>query len=64
MILEWASHRGPVSSTEVADLANLSLPRSGQILTELEDRGDLAHGRAVKAGRGFFYAPAPATDDG
>ncbi len=64
MILHWARHRGRVSSTEVADLANLSVPRSGQILTELEERGDLAHGRAVKAGRGFFYVPAPATDDG
>lgn len=59
MILRWARHRGRVSSTEVADLADLSVPRSGQILTDLEVRGDLAHGRALKAGRGFFYVPAP-----
>lgn len=58
MILRWAQHRGRVSSTEVADLANLSMPRSGQILTELEERGELAPGRATKAGRGFFYVPA------
>jgi len=58
LILRWARHRSRVSSTEVADLADLSVPRSGQILTDLEARGDLAHGRAVKAGRGFVYVPA------
>ncbi len=57
MILEWAHARGRVSSTEVADLTQLSVVRAGQILTELEDRGDLARGKEVKLGRGFFYVP-------
>lgn len=58
MILEWARHRGRVSSTEVADLTGLSVVRSGQILTELQERGELLAGKEVKAGRGFFYIPA------
>ncbi|MDZ7733002.1 MAG: DUF5635 domain-containing protein [Acidimicrobiia bacterium] len=32
--------------------------RSGQILTQLEERGELAPGKEVKVGRGFFYIPA------
>lgn len=57
LILEWARIRGRVSSTEAADLTGLSVVRSGQILTELEERGELAPGKAVKLGRGFFYTP-------
>lgn len=57
-ILDWARHRGRVSSTEVADLTGLSIVRAGQILTSLEDNGQLAPGKRVKAGRGFFYIPA------
>lgn len=57
LILAWARTRGRVSSTEVADLTGLSVVRSGQILTELEERGDLAPGKEVKLGRGFFYTP-------
>jgi ATP-dependent DNA helicase RecG len=58
VILTWARARGRVSSTEVADLTGLSLVRSGQILTELEQQGELAPGKEVKLGRGFFYTPA------
>lgn len=58
LILEWARARGRVSSTEVADLAGLSVVRSGQLLTALEERGELAPGKEVKLGRGFFYTPA------
>jgi len=57
VILSWARHRGRVSSTEVADLLGLSVVRAGQILTGLEQDGDLSPGREVKAGRGFFYTP-------
>lgn len=58
IILAWARHRGRVSSTEVADLLGLSVVRAGQILTALEEDGELAPGKQVKAGRGFFYTPA------
>lgn len=57
-ILDWARHCGRFSSSEVADLTGLSVVRSGQILTRLEENGDLAAGKAVKKGRGFFYVPA------
>jgi ATP-dependent DNA helicase RecG len=57
VILSWARHRGRVSSTEVADLLGLSIVRAGQILTNLEERGDLSPGKEIKAGRGFFYTP-------
>ncbi|MFN3217695.1 MAG: DUF5635 domain-containing protein [Acidimicrobiales bacterium] len=57
VILSCARHRGRVSSTEVADLLGLSIVRAGQILTSLEERGDLSPGKEIKAGRGFFYTP-------
>lgn len=60
MILSWAHARGRVSSTEVADLAGLSIVRAGQVLTDLESDGTLAPGREVKRGRGFFYTPTDA----
>ena len=55
IILTWARHRGRVSSTEVADLLGLSVVRAGQILTTLEETGELAPGKQLKAGRGYFY---------
>lgn len=57
-LIEWARHRGRVSSTEAADLTGISVVRAGQILTSLEEEGLLAPGRPVKAGRGFFYIPS------
>ncbi len=61
MIMEWAHDRGRVSSTEVADMTGLSVVRAGQVLTSLEEEGLLDPGRAVKAGRGFFYVPTTTT---
>lgn len=57
IILAWARHRGRVSSTEVADLTGLSIVTAGKILTGLEGDGQLAPGKQIKAGRGFFYTP-------
>ncbi len=62
IIVAWARHRSRVSSTEVADLIGISVVRAGQILTELEQEGLLIPGCKVKAGRGFFYVPAPPSD--
>ncbi|MHB1525282.1 MAG: ATP-binding protein [Candidatus Dormibacteria bacterium] len=57
-ILAWATSRGRVSSTEVADMAGLSVPYAGILLTGLEEEGLLAPGRENKLGRGFHYVPA------
>ncbi len=58
IILAWASARGRVSSTEVADLVNLSQPWAGTVLTSMVEDGLLEQGRNHKAGRGFYYVPA------
>lgn len=57
-ILEWAHSRGRVSSTEVADMAGISIPYAGTVLTGLEEEGLLRPGRKNKLGRGFYYLPA------
>ena len=57
-ILAWASNRGRVSSTEAADLADLSQPWAGNVLTTMAEDGLLEQGRDYKAGRGFYYVPA------
>lgn len=58
LILRWANSRGRISSTETADLTGLSVVRAGQILTDLEQEGELEPGRQNRIGRGFFYRPA------
>ncbi|MHB1910946.1 MAG: hypothetical protein ACYCTI_02705, partial [Acidimicrobiales bacterium] len=58
IILAWASARGRVSSTEAADLVNLSQPWAGTVLTSMVEDGLLEQGRNHKAGRGFYYVPA------
>jgi ATP-dependent DNA helicase RecG len=57
MLLAWANHRGRISSTEAADLADITIPYAGTILSALADDGLLQPGRANRAGRGFFYKP-------
>lgn len=57
-LLAWASARGRVSSTEAADLAGLSQPWAGTVLTSMAEDGLLEPGRDNKAGRGFYYVPA------
>lgn len=57
MILEWASARNRVSSSEVSSLTGLSVVSTGKILADLENEGRLAAGRPTRTGRGFFYVP-------
>lgn len=61
LILGWARSRGRVSSTEVADLAGVSVPYAGTLLKGLAADGLLEPGRENKAGRGFFYVPVGRT---
>jgi ATP-dependent DNA helicase RecG len=56
-ILAWARARGRVSSTEVADLFDISTVRAGAVLSGMEAEGMLRAGRANRMGRGFFYMP-------
>lgn len=58
MILSWARARGRVSSTEVADLAGVSVVTAGKLLAGLEEDGDLVAGRENRQGRGFYYVAA------
>lgn len=60
MILDWAHARGRVSTTEVADLANVAQNYAGKLLGSLERNGDLVPGRPNRAGRGFFFRPVTA----
>lgn len=57
MLLAWANHRGRISSTEAADLGDITVPYAGTLLSALADDGLLLPGRANRAGRGFFYKP-------
>jgi ATP-dependent DNA helicase RecG len=57
MLLAWASHRGRISSTEAADLGDITVPYAGTLLSALAGDGLLQPGRANRAGRGFFYKP-------
>ena len=58
LVLNWSRARGRVSSTEVADLTELSKVSAGKLLTRLEAAGHLKAGRLGRRGRGFFYVPA------
>lgn len=58
MLMQWARERGRISSTEAADLANVTQTYAGQLLTALEEAGELVPSRNVKRGRGFFYTVA------
>ena len=58
LVLEWSRARGRVSSTEVADLTELSKVSAGKLLTRLEAAGHFKAGRPGRRGRGFFYVPA------
>jgi ATP-dependent DNA helicase RecG len=57
MLLAWANRRGRISSTEAADLADLTVSYAGTTLTSLAADGLIVPGRANRAGRGFFYKP-------
>ncbi len=57
LILDWARSRGRVSTTELADLADISVGTANRSLTKLEKASILDPGRTSK-GRGFFYTPS------
>ena len=57
LIADWASARGRVSTTEVADLTGLSVPTAGRRLSALVDAGELEGAKPTRAGRGFHYLP-------
>lgn len=57
LIVDWAQARGRVSTTELADLADISVGTANRCLTALEQIGILDPGRVSK-GRGFFYTPS------
>ncbi|MDE0643071.1 MAG: putative DNA binding domain-containing protein [bacterium] len=57
LLMDWAGHRGRVSSTEAADLLNVSIPTAGRRLAALAEEGLLKTSRANGTGRGFHYLP-------
>lgn len=58
LVLDWATHRGRVATTEVSDLVGIAVNATGELLRGLEEQGHLEPGRANPSGRGFFYVPA------
>ena len=57
LVLDWARRRGRVSSSEVADLINVSMPTAGKRLAALAGEGMLVPSRPNGTGRGFHYLP-------
>ncbi len=60
--LHWARERGRISSTEAAELTELSQVTAGRLLASLATDGLLRPGRATQ-GRGFFYVPVSDFDN-
>lgn len=61
LAVEYAAHRGRISSTELASLTHnpKSAGNMGRVLRELEDEGILVPSRANRAGPGFHYRYVP-----
>ena len=59
LLLDWARSRGRVSSTEAADLIDVSVLTAGRRLAALANDGLLTPCRPTRTGRGFHYLPAP-----
>ena len=59
LVLDWARSRGRVSSTEAADLIDVSVLTAGRRLAALAGDGLLVPSRPNGTGRGFHYLPAP-----
>ena len=53
LVLDLARRRGRVSSTEVADLIDVSIPTAGKRLAALAGEGMLVPSRPNGTGRGF-----------
>ncbi|MDE0031407.1 MAG: putative DNA binding domain-containing protein [bacterium] len=58
MFVSWAIERGRVSSTEAADLADITPGYANQRLAALAHDGELMPARAKRRGRGFHYIPS------
>ena len=59
LLLDWARHRGRVSSTEAADLIDVSVLTAGRRLAGLAADRLLLPSRPNGTGRGFHYLPEP-----
>lgn len=59
LLIDWARSRGRVSSTQAADLINVSIVTAGRRLASLAADGLLVPSRPNGTGRGFHYLPAP-----
>ena len=59
LFLDWVRRRRRVSSTEVADLIDVSVPSAGRRLAALAADGLLTPSRPNGTGRGFHCLPAP-----
>ena len=59
LLLDWVRCRGRVSSTEVADLIDVSVPSAGRRLAALAADGLLTPSRPNGTGRDFHYLPPP-----
>ncbi len=56
--LEWARHRGRISTTELGSVVGAHPNSMNRILQRLKDSGNLQPSRAASTGRGFYYVPA------
>ena len=59
LFLDWVRRRRRVSSTEVADLSDVSVPSAGRWLAAPAADGLLAPSRPNGTGRDFHYLPPP-----
>ncbi|WP_419840534.1 ATP-binding protein [Candidatus Poriferisodalis sp.] len=57
MFVKWAAARGRISSTEAADLADITVGYANRRLSALARDGDLSPSRENGTGRGFHYVP-------
>ena len=60
MFVSWVRARGRISSTEAADLADITPGYANQRLTALAREGEISPSRESRTGRGFHYVPADA----
>ena len=60
VILDFATARGRVSSTEAADLTGVTASHAAQVLAALADAGHLVGSRPNRRGRGYHYIAARA----
>ena len=57
VLLDWATRRRRISSTEAGDLVRMAPNNIGRTLQAMVADGVLEPGREEKMGRGFFYRP-------